>query len=160
MIPQRMTTHDARSVKVPFVIVGSLTLAAVGVWEIVSPWVIGYTSWTFGHWNDVACGILAVLLGLASAVIGRRSAEGLWPTVRSASPSIAIAGLGVYLTVMVFARYYQHIGRVEAFYVLCVAMTYIILGLAVAATSLALERRPMTPGGEQVVRDAHLSPVG
>jgi|WetSurMetagenome_2_1015567.scaffolds.fasta_scaffold162419_3 hypothetical protein len=149
---------NGRSYKTPFVIFGSLVLAGIGVWEILSSYVIGYTDWTFGHWNDVVCGAIVVVLGIVSAVVGR-SVQGFWAIVRRAAPAMAIAGIGLYLAVMDFARYYQHIGRVDTFFNHLVAAALILVGFTVAATILALEERPMTPEGEEVLRQAHLAAV-
>jgi hypothetical protein len=158
MTPNPVTAHDARSFKVPFVIVGSLVVAGVGVWEILSPYVIAYTDWTFGHWNDVVCGVIVVVLGIVSAIVGR-PAEGFWAILRRATPAIAIAGIGVYLAVMDFTRYYQHIGRVDTFFNHLVAAALILIGFTVAATILALEERQMAPASEEVLRHSHLASV-
>ncbi len=151
--------NERRSFKVPFVIVGSLILAGTGVWTIFAPNVIGYADWTFGRWNDVVCGIVVVVLAIASLVVGPRSVRGFWGTLRSAAPSMAIAGMGIYMWAVGFAVYYKHIGRVDTFFNFLVAASWILIGFAVAATVLALEERPTTPEGEGAIRHVYLASV-
>ncbi len=150
--------NERRSFKLPFTIVGSLILAATGVWLIISPYVIGYTSWTFGHYNDMVCGVVVVILGIASAMMGRPD-TGFWRMVRRAAPAMAIAGVGLYLLAVDFALYYQQIGRVDTFFNHLVAFTFILGGFAVAATVLALEHRPLTPEGVEVLKHVQLQHV-
>ena len=143
--------NGQHSFKVPFVIIGSLIAAAAGAWLIASPYVIGYTHWTFGHWNDVVCGIIVIVLGIASALLGRPG-RGFWAMVRRAAPAIAIAGMGLYLAAVGFALYYNHIGRVDTFFGFLVAIGWILVGFTLAATVLALEELSARPAGEEVLR--------
>lgn len=128
--------------KMRFVFIGSLVLAAVGAWLIASPWAIGYAaSATFPRWNNVVAGILAVIFGLWSAA-WRKPDRPLWPTLRQAAPTLAIVALGVYLWVMVFAVYYTEVGRFNAFYQYCVSVAFAILGMAVTASRMRQAQQP------------------
>lgn len=42
--------------------------ALLGVWLVVAPWVLGYSSLMHPTWNDVIVGILVIVLGVWSAL--------------------------------------------------------------------------------------------
>jgi hypothetical protein len=39
------------------------TLLIVGIWILVSPWVLGFSDISVAMWSNVLCGILLALLG-------------------------------------------------------------------------------------------------
>lgn len=68
--------------------------AAVGVWLIVAPWAWGYPAMRAAVLNDTACGIAAILIAVASALVQKR-----WP-------SWLLAMLGAWLLVAPFLLSY------------------------------------------------------
>lgn len=47
--------------------------ALLGIWMVISPWVYGYTTNTARMWNSIIFGIIAIILGVWSAVSTRRT---------------------------------------------------------------------------------------
>ena len=53
----------------------SWVIAIAGLWEILAPFIIGYSSVTGAMVNDMVVGILVVILGIWAAVVGGKTAE-------------------------------------------------------------------------------------
>jgi len=64
----------------------------LGIWLIISPWVLGYSGLSWPLWNNVACGILIALLAAAR----------IWSPGTGPGVSWVIALLGIWLIVASF----------------------------------------------------------
>lgn len=97
----------------------------LGIWMVVSPFVLGFSNVRAATWNDVATGLAVLFLALS------RSGS------RNPAPfSVLTALLGGWLIISAF---------VLAFFVPVAFWNNIVLGIIVAFSALASSSRPTQP---------------
>ena len=118
-----------------YIFLGSLGLAALGVWLIVLPYAAGYSDHTFALRSDLVAGGIVVVLAIWSA-IDQATPEPYWPNLRHGAPTLGVVAIAVYIEVVCFARFYGEIGRFNTFYNMATGMALVLLGLSVVAYRL------------------------
>ena len=93
--------------------------ALLGIWLIVSPWVLGYSGTSTGLWGNVVLGILVLI---AAATAG---------SATSAGPSWWTLAFGIWLIISPFVLSYWHDAGAAANDVVC-GIILTILALFVA----------------------------
>jgi hypothetical protein len=111
--------------EVPAVWASWITMA-MGVWLIISPWVIGFADRPVALWNTLILGILVLL----AATYTRRTA--------SAGPSLWNVVLGVWLILSPLFLGYSDTG--------IVVINNAVPGIVVAVLGLAASMEKATPG--------------
>ena len=107
-------------------------IAIVGAWQIVSPFVLGYTTLPVAMWSAIITGAIIVIVALVAAIINSRSLDRILDWVSFL--------LGIWLIVSPFVLVFSHFGAMAAIWdAILVGILVILLSLW-AATSINRQR--------------------
>jgi len=103
-------------------------IAIIGAWQIVSPFVLGYTTLPVAMWSAIITGAVILIVSLAAALINSRSLDRILDWVNFL--------LGIWLIISPFVLVFSHFGAMAAIWDAIVVGILVILLSLWAATSI------------------------